>query len=209
MTAMQDAVSGGELPSVSTIARDGRDAFRVLVSTMISLRTKDQVTMQASTRLFQTAATPQGIAALGEDRIAELIYPAGFYKTKARHITDVCRRIASDHQGVVPRTLEELIAFPGVGRKTANLVLSLGFGIDAICVDTHVHRISNRLGWVSTRTPEQTEFALMEILPRKHWIEINELMVSYGQKVCVPISPRCGVCSISDSCPRVGVDRHR
>jgi endonuclease-3 len=197
------------LPSVSEIARDGRDAFRILISTMISLRTKDEVTLAASRRLFAEAATPPDIDALGADRVAKLIYPAGFYRTKAENIIKVCGLLRSRHDGEVPRTIDELTNLPGVGRKTANLVLSLGFGIDAICVDTHVHRISNRLGWVTTRTPEQTEFALMEILPREHWIEINELLVAYGQSVCVPVSPWCSRCALSGSCPKRGVERHR
>ena len=197
------------MPSVSEIARDGRDAFRILISTMISLRTKDEVTLAASRRLFAEAATPPDIDALGADRVAKLIYPAGFYRTKAENIIKVCGLLRSRHDGEVPRTIDELTNLPGVGRKTANLVLSLGFGIDAICVDTHVHRISNRLGWVTTRTPEQTEFALMEILPREHWIEINELLVAYGQSVCVPVSPWCSRCALSGSCPKRGVERHR
>jgi endonuclease III len=176
---------------------------------MISLRTKDEVTLAASRRLFAEAATPPDIDSLGADRVAKLIYPAGFYRTKAENIIKVCGLLQSRHDGEVPRTIDELTNLPGVGRKTANLVLSLGFGIDAICVDTHVHRLSNRLGWVTTRTPEQTEFALMEILPREHWIEINELLVAYGQSVCVPVSPWCSRCALSGSCPKTGVDRHR
>ena len=176
---------------------------------MISLRTKDDVTLAASRRLFAAGSTPEEIACLGNERIAQLIYPAGFYRTKADNIVRVCRLIRTNHAGEVPQTLEELVALPGVGRKTANLVLSLGFGIDAICVDTHVHRISNRLGWVRTRTPEQTEFALMEILPRAHWIEINELLVAYGQSICVPVSPHCTRCGLSGQCPKTGVDRYR
>ena len=203
------ALSRSSLPSVSEIARDGRNAFRILISTMISLRTKDEVTLAASRRLFAEASTPHEIVSLGADRVAALIYPAGFYRTKSENIVNTCRLLLSRYNGEVPRKIEELIELPGVGRKTANLVLSLGFGIDAICVDTHVHRISNRLGWVATRTPEQTEFALMEILPREHWTEINELMVAFGQSVCVPISPHCSRCTLVETCPQIGVARHR
>lgn len=197
------------LPSVSQIARQKRDPFRVLISTMISLRTKDGVTIESSRRLFAVADTPQDLARLAEQRIADLIYPAGFYRTKARHIREVSQLIIERHAGVVPASIEELVALPGVGRKTANLVLGQGFGIDSICVDTHVHRIANRMGWVATRTPEQTEFALAEILPRKHWIEINELLVGYGQLICTPVSPRCSECLFSDDCPAVGVTSSR
>jgi endonuclease-3 len=197
------------VPSVSSIARARVDPFRVLISTMISLRTKDEVTLAASRRLFAEASTPKAMTGLTETRIAELIYPAGFYRTKAHNIRTVCGAILDEHGGTVPNTLEELIAFPGVGRKTANLVLSLGFGKNAICVDTHVHRISNRLGWVATKTPEQTEFALMEILPVDHWIVINELLVSYGQRICTPISPFCSRCTLAEECPRTGVGSRR
>lgn len=174
---------------------------------MISLRTKDKVTSAASERLFAVAATPQKLARLAESRIASLIYPAGFYRTKARQIRAVARSVAARPDGV-PATETELVALPGVGRKTANLVLGLGFGIAAICVDTHVHRISNRLGWVATTTPERTERALAAILPRRYWIEINGLLVAYGQKVCTPASPRCSECVLA-RCPRIGVTRHR
>jgi endonuclease-3 len=181
---------------------------------MISLRTKDDVTMAVSRRLFAAADTPEAVRALPEQRIAELIYPAGFYRTKAGHIKSVAAIITDDYDGRVPDTVDELTRFPGVGRKTANLVLNLGFGIPAICVDTHVHRIANRFGWVSTQTPDQTESALMEIVPRKHWIATNELLVAFGQNVCTPLSPRCSECpffqpSAGPSCAQNGVERSR
>lgn len=199
----------GSLPSVSRIAREGRDPFRVLVSTMISLRTKDDVTFAASDRLFARACTPETMLELDEDEIARLIYPAGFYRTKARNILTASRLLRDEHDGRVPADIDALVALPGVGRKTANLVLGLGFGIDAICVDTHVHRIANRCGWVETRTPDQTETALADILPRSYWIEINELLVAYGQKVCTPASPRCSMCPIAYQCDRRGVFKSR
>ncbi|MDR1626171.1 MAG: endonuclease III [Spirochaetia bacterium] len=199
------------LPSVSQVALDHPgDPFRVLVSTMISLRTKDEVTYAAAGRLFAKASSPAEVAALPEKEIEKLIYPAGFYKTKAVHIREASRRIEAECLGKVPADRELLMGLPGVGRKTANLVLNLGFGIDAICVDTHVHRISNRAGWVETKTPEETEYALCEIMPRRFWIPLNELLVKYGQTVCTPASPHCGSCPLADGrCARRGVTRTR
>jgi endonuclease-3 len=202
---------GGGLPSVSQVAEENHgDPFRVLVSTMISLRTKDEVTYAASRRLFEKAPTPAALAALPEKEIAGLIYPAGFYKTKAAHIRGAAGRIEKEYKGKVPADRDLLMQFSGVGRKTANLVLNLGFGIEAICVDTHVHRISNRTGWVETKTPEETEMALGEIMPRKFWIPLNELLVKYGQTVCTPLSPRCGSCPLAAGrCEKRGVTRTR
>ena len=200
---------GRELPSVSEIAHRDRDPFRVLVATMISLRTKDEVTSRASEALLSAAPTPAALAALPVDRIARSIFPAGFYRTKARHLREVARLLIDHHDGKVPPDMDALLALPGVGRKTANLVRNLGFGLPGICVDTHVHRISNRLGWVRTRTPGQTEIALMEILPRRYWIGINGLLVSYGQAVCTPLSPRCSTCRAARWCARAGVGRTR
>lgn len=185
---------------------------------MISLRTKDDVTLAASRRLFAAAGTPAELASLDEEEIARLIYPAGFYRMKAGNIREVARTVA--RQGTVPDTLELLTALPGVGRKTANLVLNLGFGIPAICVDTHVHRIANRLGWIATRTPDETERALMALMPARHWIETNELLVAFGQQVCTPVSPRCSACPFRGPgddrrsgarpiCRRVGVTKSR
>lgn len=207
--AMGSAVGADGLPSVSQIARERRDPFRVLVSTVISLRTKDEVTMEASRRLFRIAPTPKKLRSLPLRAIERAIYPAGFYKTKARNLKEIARRLHSDYDGVVPDSVDQLLGFKGVGRKTATLVVSLGYGKDAICVDTHVHRVSNRLGLVETDHPGETEFALMDILPRKYWIGYNELLVSFGQKVCKPISPHCTDCPVTRSCPRVDVDRHR
>jgi endonuclease-3 len=186
-----------------------RDPFRILVACVISLRTKDEVTAQASARLFAVAATPDSVSRLTEGRIAKLIFPAGFYNTKARQIREIARRVAREHGGRVPADREALLALPGVGRKTANLVLGLGFGIPAICVDTHVHRTSNRLGLVRTTTPEQTEHALEKVLPQRLWIEINDLLVTFGQNVCQPVSPWCSTCPLAERCPRVGVTRSR
>ena len=186
-----------------------RSPFRLLVACVISLRTKDEVTAEASRRLFEIAPTPEDLATLEEERIARAIYPAGFYNTKAAQLKEIARIIRDDFDDEVPASEAGLLAMPGVGRKTANLVLGLGFGIPAICVDTHVHRISNRLGMVSTKTPEQTERALMQVLPHDLWVPINDLLVTFGQNRCHPTSPRCTGCPLEDLCPRVGVTRSR
>jgi len=200
---------GRALPSVSAVARENSDPYRVLVATMISLRTRDEVTSKASKALLSLAPSVSSLAALPVDRIARSIYPAGFYRTKAKNLRAASRLLLERHGGNVPVEMDELLALPGVGRKTANLVRNLGFGLPGICVDTHVHRISNRMGWVTTRTPEQTETALMEVLPERYWIGVNELLVRYGQAVCTPISPRCGVCPAARFCARVGVGKSR
>jgi endonuclease III len=196
-------------PIITFIANRGATPFEVLISTVLSLRTKDEVTSQAARRLFQEARTPEQILALGEKRLTSLIYPVGFYPTKARRLLEISRIILNEHDGQVPDTLAALLELPGVGRKTANLVLVEGFKKPAICVDTHVHRISNRIGYVKTRTPDQTEMALREKLPRRHWIRYNELLVAFGQVVCRPVSPFCSKCPVTDMCPRIGVDKHR
>lgn len=205
---LRDELSGSP-PSVSRIARDDREPFRVLVATMISLRTKDAVTERAAARLLAAAPEPARLARLSAERIGRLIYPAGFYRTKAVHLRETARLLLERHGGRVPRGMEALLRLPGVGRKTANLVRNLGFGDAAICVDTHVHRISNRAGWVATRSPGETERSLMEVLPRRYWIAINELLVKFGQTVCTPLSPWCGACPIDSLCARVGVGRSR
>jgi len=196
-------------PIVTRISRRKRDPFRVLVATVISQRTKDEVTGKASERLFGAACTPADMAKLGASRIAELIYPAGFYRNKARHIVELCREITTRFGGKVPGTMEELLSLPGVGRKTANLVLTLGFGEPGICVDTHVHRISNRLGYVHTDTPYETEMVLRGKLPARWWIPYNDLLVTHGQNVCRPVSPRCGECAVERWCRKRGVKGHR
>jgi len=186
-----------------------RDPFLVLVSTLISLRTKDDVTASASARLFEAAKTPKDIAALKEEAIAQLIYPAGFYRTKAKTIRDVCTTLLDEHEGQVPSEIDALVRLKGVGRKTANLVVTLGFNKPGICVDIHVHRISNRWGYVSTKDPEKTEWALREKLPRRYWISYNDLVVTFGQNVCLPVSPKCSACPLEPQCPKLGVTRHR
>jgi endonuclease-3 len=194
---------------VGAVAQDSRDPFRILISCLISLRTKDEVTAEAAARLFRLAGTPRAMLRLPAARIAKAIYPAGFYRTKARTIKELCRRLLEEHAGRVPDDLETLLTLKGVGRKTANLVVTIGYRKPGICVDTHVHRISNRLGIVETKIPEQTEFALRRVLPRRHWIPYNDLLVTFGQNVCKPISPLCSACPVADLCPRIGVEIHR
>jgi len=181
----------------------------VLVSTIISTRTKDTVTAVVSGRLLAVAPDAPGLARMSEARIARLIFPAGFYRTKAANLRATARLLLTRHEGRVPADMDDLLALPGVGRKVANLVRGLAFGLDAICVDTHVHRISNRLGWVATRDPAGTERALMRVLPRRQWIAVNDLMVRWGQSVCTPLSPHCGGCPVARSCARRGVTRSR
>jgi endonuclease-3 len=196
---------------VTTLAEEekSRSPFRLLIACVISLRTKDEVTAEASGRLFAIAPDPDRLATLEVEDIANAIYPAGFYNTKARQLREIASILQDRYDGQVPADEEALLALPGVGRKTANLVLGLGFGVPAICVDTHVHRISNRLGLVATKNPEQTERALNEVLPRDLWIPINDLLVTFGQNRCHPTSPRCVGCPLDDQCPRVGVSRFR
>lgn len=195
--------------SVTTIAERYRDPFLVLTSCLLSLRTKDEVTREASKRLFSRAKTPRELLEIPLDELEELIFPVGFFRNKAKNLHRVSKMLIENHDGEVPSTLGELLALPGVGPKTANLVLAKGYGIPAICVDTHVHRISNRLGWVETKTPEATCEGLKEILPRDKWIEINDLLVPFGQRVCTPISPFCSLCPLASLCPRRGVQKSR
>jgi endonuclease-3 len=183
--------------------------FTVLISCLLSLRTQDKTTHAASERLFQLANDPQAMAGLSAAAIEKRIYPVGFYKTKSKNIIEICRILLSAHGGRVPDDLDELMKLPGVGRKTANLVVTLGYGKPGICVDTHVHRITNRWGYVQTKTPEQTEMALRQKLPRRYWLTINDYLVAYGQNACKPVSPLCSDCVIWRFCDRRGVTRHR
>ncbi len=197
------------VPIVTLMSQTGSDPFKILVATVLSLRTKDEVTAKAAERLFQVADTPEKLLKLEEDEIASLIYPVGFYRRKARNLKEIAKILIEKYGGKVPDDLEELLKLPGVGRKTANLVITLGYGKPGICVDTHVHRIMNRLGYVKTKTPEETEFALREKLPREFWIEINDLLVSLGQHICHPTSPKCSQCPVEPYCPKIGVKRSR
>ena len=191
------------------ITENGSDPFRVLVGCVLSLRTKDEVAYPATKRLFAKARDPQSMLKLTRAEIAKAIYPAGFYRTKAKQIRAISALLLSRHDGRVPDTIDELLTLPGVGRKTANLTVTLGFGKPGICVDTHVHRIANRLGWVKTKTPDDTEAALRRSLPKRWWIPINETLVRHGQQVCKPISPLCSRCPVARACPKLGVTRNR
>ena len=172
--------------------------FKILISTILSLRTQDKTTAQASARLYAAADTPEKILKLSDKQLEKLIYPVGFYHTKAKQIKKICALLLTRYKGKVPDDLDALLAMPGVGRKTANLVLALAFGRPAICVDTHVHRISNRLDWVQTKTPEETEFALQKIFPADKWSEINKIIVAFGQTICRPVGPKCRQCILSN-----------
>jgi len=207
MRTLAREIDGLELPAVEKISEDRQsDAFQVLIATLLSARTQDRTTHAASTRLFRAARTPRTMAALEVSRIERLIYPVSFYRNKARHVKAACRLLVERFAGRVPGSLEELMRLPGVGRKTANLVLILSFRSRRnICVDTHVHRISNRLGWVRTRTPEQTERALYAATAPRWWPYINLYLVTWGQNVCRPVSPRCDACAIRARCAQVGV----
>jgi endonuclease III len=188
---------------------DQGDPFRVLIACILSLRTQDTTTGPAAARLFAVADTPERMLELTPARIEKLIYPVGFYRTKAGVILKICRDLLAKFGGQVPDTIDELLTLDGVGRKTANLVVTMGFNKPGICVDTHVHRISNRLGYVRTRTPEETEMALRARLPRRFWIGYNDLLVAFGQNICAPISPKCSGCPVTALCRRVGVTTSR
>ena len=193
--------------ALSAISADSGDPFRVLVACLLSLRTQDTTTGPAAERLFALAATPRNMLGLTAGQIERAIYPVGFYRTKARIILGLCRDLLDRFDGRVPDDIDALLTLKGVGRKTANLVVTIGYGKPGICVDTHVHRISNRLGWVQTRTPDETEQALYKNTSARWWPYINLYLVTWGQNVCRPIYPRCGACVIKPYCPRIGVTR--
>lgn len=207
MRRLKVAIRSMELPAIEKIAEELMgDAFHVLISTLLSAQTKDAVTLAASTRLFDVAGTPEALSRLPLARIERLIYPVSFYRTKAVHVKEASRRLVRDFGGQVPTTMDDLLTLPGVGRKTANLTLIVACrSQDNICVDTHVHRIANRFGWVRTKTPEQTEHALYEVVPRRWWADVNLYLVTWGQHVCRPVYPRCPRCILADACPKIGV----
>ena len=197
-------------PAATTITQQyGRNPFLILVSCILSLRTKDSVSLPASQRLFAHAQTPQALLLLPPKTIEQLIYPSGFCRQKTKDLLKICAILLKKYHGTVPHTPEELMALPGVGPKTTALVLSEGFKIPAICVDTHVHRISNRLGLITTQNPIQTEVALKKLLPKEYWSEFNKLMVMWGQNICTPVSPKCSTCPLLPLCPQIGVTKHR
>jgi endonuclease-3 len=203
---LKKAVRPWKMPAVGNYTDT---PFTVLISCLLSLRTQDKTTDAASARLFALARTPEAMARLSRPAIQKAIYPVSFYRVKAGRIKEICRILLGKNGGRVPDDIDELLALPGVGRKTANLVVTLGFNKPGICVDTHVHRISNRWGYVSTKTPEETEMALRRKLPRPYWNILNDLLVTYGQNLCKPLSPFCSRCALERSCSRVGVGRSR
>ena len=200
---------GAPMPAVSLIAAEDPSPYRILSSTIISLRTRDAVTAEASERLFKIAPNFEKLYSINEELVTNAIKPCGFYLRKAHQLKEIARIVIEDWQGIVPKDEEKLLSLPGVGIKTASLVMNISFGMDAICVDCHVHQISNRLGWVETATPEETEKELKKILPRKFWIPINEIFVMWGQNVCTPISPKCSLCPLSSECSKIGEEKTR
>lgn len=209
MAILAEAVKGWVTPAVTIVATQDRDPFKVLVSCILSLRTRDQTTAEASARLFALADRPEKLARLELSAVEQAIYPVGFYRVKAQQILDLSRELCDRYGCRVPDDLDELLKFKGVGRKTANLVITLGHGKPGICVDIHVHRICNRWGYVKTATPEQTEAALRKKLPAEYWILINDILVTFGQNQCTPVSPRCSTCPVFQLCDRIGVSKQR
>ncbi|MEE2995207.1 MAG: endonuclease III [Gemmatimonadota bacterium] len=207
---LQEAVKQWPETTLGQVADQTRSApFRILVGTVLSLRTKDETTAEACKRLFFLADAPETMVSLSEETIDNAIYPVGFHTTKAKNILAICRILIDEYNSRVPDEIDTLVTLPGVGRKTANLVVTLGYDKPGICVDTHVHRISNRWGYVNTKNPEKTESALREKLPQKYWIGYNDLLVIYGQNLCKPVSPFCSRCRLSSYCDRVDVEKYR
>ena len=202
ITLLQKERNIHHAPAITLMAENGDSAFKILIATLLSLRTRDQVTIEASRKLFKDGHTVEKIHTLSEKEIEKRIYPVGFYKVKAKNIKQICAQIILDYDGKVPCTMEELLSLPGVGRKTANLVLAKGFNIPAICVDIHVHRILNRIGFLSTKTPEESELELRKRIPKKLWIPINDVFVAHGQTICTPQSPWCSKCAIANICEK-------
>lgn len=200
---------GIALPSVSEIAREDNDPYRILVSTILSLRTKDKVTIERSKALFEKAKNVYELYAMDSTELAETIKPSAFYKRKAENLKEIAKIIIEKYDGKIPSTMEDLLSLPGVGMKTASLTLNLGFNELAICVDCHVHQILNRIGIISTKNPDDTEKELRKILPKKYWIPLNEVLVSYGQGICKSVSPLCSECPYEKKCKKIGVDKHR
>ena len=206
---LREAAPAWNAPVLTLMAAEKRDPFLTLIGCLLSLRTKDETTAVAAPRLFARADNPAAMLALSEDEIAQLIYPVGFYRTKARIVRGICRDLLDRFDGRVPERIEQLLTLNGVGRKTANLVVTEAFGRPGICVDTHVHRISNRWGLVRTAKADDTERALREVLPRRYWLEYNSLLVGFGQTLCQPVSPWCSRCPVATHCPRLDVSKSR
>ena len=209
ITILEKEAKNWQVPIITLIAQTKKDPYRVLIGTVLSLRTKDQVTAKACEKLFAVADTPEKMITLSEKEIETLIYPTGFYITKAKNIKLISQKLLNEYKGRVPDDIDTLLTFPNVGRKTANLVLTEGYNKPAMCVDVHVNRISYRLGYVKTKTPEETEMVLRKKLPLKYWGEYNYLLVAFGQHLCVPVSPFCSTCPVAQYCERKGVERSR
>ena len=219
LTTLEEATLSLQDPLVTNISKTKRDPFQILIATILSLRTKDETTYKASRALFEIAATPNAILELPQEELEKIIYPVGFYRRKAETIRNICQRLLDEYEGKVPSSLEELLDFKGVGRKTANLVVTMGFGKPGICVDVHVARITQRIGIIQTKGEKEgkvvfhdadsVEMKLRKILPRKWWIPINDILVRWGQNICTPTSPKCSQCPIFNQCARVGVTRSR
>jgi len=206
---LQDEVSSLKTPAVGLIAERTEDPFCILIACVLSLRTRDDVTAAASARLFKIASRPLEMSTLSAGELELAIYPVSFYRNKAKSILGICKEVLGSFSGEVPDTIEDLLTLPGVGRKTANLVVSVAYHKPAICVDIHVHRISNRLGYIKTKTPDESEMVLRKKLPKHHWMTYNDILVPFGQFVCTPVSPHCGRCVIHSYCRQVGVTKHR
>jgi endonuclease-3 len=206
---LRQAVKNLPSPLIDAMAATPTTPYQILIATLLSLRTKDSLTAQVTPRLFALADTPAQMVRLTAEQIEQAIYPVGFYRTKAQTILHVSHRLLDDFGGAVPANLDDLLSLKGVGRKTANLVLTAGFGLPGICVDIHVHRISNRWGYINTKTADQSELALRQKLPPEYWLEYNKLLVTLGQNICTPISPRCSQCPLKQICPKIKVDQHR
>lgn len=206
---LQKDIKKWEAPAVTKVAVKTKDPFKVLISCILSLRTKDSTTAEASHRLFSLAGTPADMLKISADSIEKAIFPVGFYRTKARNIIEICKSLKDHYNSIVPDSIDELLKLKGVGRKTANLVVTVGYDRDGICVDTHVHRISNRWGYVKTKTPDKTEEALRSKLPRTYWKIYNDLLVTFGQNLCKPISPLCSECNIAIYCDRIDIIKSR
>lgn len=209
ITILREEVPRYVTPAVTIVTAETGDPFRILISCILSLRTQDKTTFEASERLFSKAPDPASLMKMEVEEIEELIYPVGFYRNKARDIKTISERLVSEYSSIVPNTIEGLLEFRGVGRKTANLVVTMGYKLPGICVDIHVHRITNRWGYVETKNPDATETALRKKLPKEYWLEINDLLVTYGQNLCKPISPFCSKCRLHEICKRVGVEKSR
>lgn len=202
LRAMEREIKGKAFPGADGLQSPEwpRDPFHVLIATVLSQRTKDMNTYKAARQLFARFDGPRDMAEADVEEVEELIRPSGFYQVKAKGIQAICRTLLERHGGEVPEDMDMLLALPLVGRKTANCVLAYGFGKEGLCVDTHVHRICNRLGWVDTKHADETEMELREIVPKDLWCDLNSIMVRYGQGVCVPQRPRCEICAVRGDC---------